>query len=691
MRIDLRVTLFGTLHIALNGRELPVASWRRSKSKALIKLLALSAQHQRHREQLMEVLWPGVEPSAAGASLRQSIHYARQFLGAAALTVRDDLVSLGDEGLWVDVDAFEAASRRGDAQVALDLYTDDLLPEDAYEPWAADRRERLRAEAVRLLLDRASELEQRQELREATATLERVVGLDPLHEDAYCQMIRLHGLLGNRTAALRAYGQLESKLREELNVEPGPQARQLRDDVLQGKPPGAPSGSTLLTMPPVHYAKSGDLNIAYQVFGEGPIDLVYVMGWVTHLGFMWQQPLCVRFFERLARFARVIVFDKRGTGMSDRVPADRLPNLEERMDDVRAVMDAAGSRRAAIFGVSEGGPMAMLFAATYPERTHAVILYGTYAKRMWDPEYPWAPTSGEREHFYSVIRTQWGGPVDSAALALDIGGDAEFNKWWARYCQMAVSPAAAETLARMNTEVDVRHVLPTIKVPTLVIHRKDDPEPAVGGAHYLAEHIPNARLLVVEGPKHYIYLGNQDAIIDPIRAFLAASDEPRELDSVLATIVSIQCTGGSEGERDRLRLAALQEIERHRGRPLAGGSRIVAAFDGPARAVRCAQAIAKTAKALKVVARTGIHTGECEVMGGQLRGATLAIANEISTAAGRDKVLVSQTVRGLVSGSGFQFEELDVPLAGSPIPLQLFSVSVTAGERPANVARTTTS
>lgn len=688
MPADLRIALLGTLQIKVNGQTVPVDAWHRSKAKALIKLLALSPQHRRHREVLMDVLWPNADRLAAGTSLRKAIHHARQVLGPEALLIHDDVVELNGDALWVDVDAFEAAVRAGNVQEALDIYRGELLPEDAYEAWVAERGEQLRSEAIRLLFDRATQLEREGKPREALDAFERLVSLEPLHEEAYCGLIRLNGLASNRAAALRWYGRLETRLREELALEPGPKAKQLRSDVAAGRAPGASFGSALLAMPPVRYARSGEVNVAYQVLGNGPIDLVYVMGWVTHLGFMWHQPMCVRFFERLAEFSRVIIFDKRGTGMSDRVPVDRLPSLEQRMDDVRAVMDAAGSRRAAIFGVSEGGPMAMLFAATYPERTRALMLYGTYAKRLRDPEYPWAPTQEDREKFYETIETRWGGPVDSADLAPSMAGDEDFANWWARYCQMAVTPAAALALARMNSQVDVRNVLPTIRVPTLVVHRREDYE-SIGGAYYIAEHIPGARMIVLAGADHYIYVGNQREILDPICSFLAELEEPAVTDSVLATIVSVDCVGGGEADRARLDLSATEQITRYHGRQLAGGKRIVAAFDGPARAVRCAQAIVNTARAIGVSARAGVHTGECEVLGEHLRGSTLAVAGEISAAADPYEVLASQTVKDLVSGTGLVFKErLAVRTPGSTGPQPLFSASFTAGERPENVART---
>ena len=252
--------------------------------------------------------------------------------------------------------------------------------------------------------------------------------------------------------------------------------------------------------PETRYTRSGDVNIAYQVFGEGRLDLVYVMGWVTNLEAFWQEPSVARFFQRLASFSRLILFDKRGTGLSDRVPIKELPTLEQRMDDVRAVMDAAGSDRAALFGVSEGGPMCALFAATYPERTSAMVLYGSYAKRLRDPNYPWAPTREERDSWYDLLERGWGGVVDIGTMAPN--ADPHFREWWARYLRMSASPGAALALGRMNAEIDIREVLPSIRVPTLILHRTGDLDMDVGGARYMASRIAGAKYIELPGDDH---------------------------------------------------------------------------------------------------------------------------------------------------------------------------------------------
>ncbi|MHA6288703.1 alpha/beta hydrolase [Maricaulis sp. CAU 1757] len=271
--------------------------------------------------------------------------------------------------------------------------------------------------------------------------------------------------------------------------------------------------------PDVKYALSGDTQIAYQVVGEGPIDLVYVQGWVSHLDYGWEAPSMVRFYEGLASFARLILFDKRGTGLSDR--AVGLPSTEQRMDDVRAVMDAAGSKRAVILAMSEGGGMAMSFAAACPERVQALALFGVFARREWAADYPWAPTPKQRALFYRDIREYWGRPIGVDTMAPSLADNAEFRDWWAVYQRRSASPGAALDLARMNTLVDVRDVLKRIKVPTLLMHRVGDREVAVEEARYLARCIPDATLLELPGEDHLIFAGDVAAVVDAVQGFVA--------------------------------------------------------------------------------------------------------------------------------------------------------------------------
>jgi class 3 adenylate cyclase/pimeloyl-ACP methyl ester carboxylesterase len=437
--------------------------------------------------------------------------------------------------------------------------------------------------------------------------------------------------------------------------------------------------------PETRYTRSGDVNIAYQVIGEGPLDLVYVMGWVTNLEAFWQEPSVARFFQRLASFSRLILFDKRGTGLSDRVPISELPTLEQRMDDVRAVMDAAGSERAALFGVSEGGPMCALFAATYPERTSALVLYGSYAKRLRDPDYPWAPTLGERQRWYELIERGWGGLVDIDTMAPN--ADRPFREWWARYLRMSASPGAALALGRMNAEIDIRGVLPSIRVPTLILHRTGDRDMDVGGARYMTGMIAGSRYVELPGDDHLPFVGDQDAILDEIEEFLTGARHHADLDRILATVLFTDVVGSTEraaalGDkrwRDLLESynqVIREELERFRGREVdTAGDGFFATFDGPARAIRCACAMRSKLARLGIEIRAGLHTGECELVGDKVRGISVHIGSRVASLATPGEVLVSSTVKDLVAGSGLEFEDRGVhTLRGVPGEWRLFSV-----------------
>lgn len=439
--------------------------------------------------------------------------------------------------------------------------------------------------------------------------------------------------------------------------------------------------------PEIRYARSGDVNIAYQVVGDAPLDLVFVMGWVSHLEYFWADPLFARFLNRLASFSRLIVFDKRGTGLSDRVPLCDLPTLEQRMDDVRAVMDAVGSEHAVLCGVSEGGPLCSLFAACYPEKVTALVMIGTYAKRVWAPDYPWAPTAEQREHFFEEIRQQWGGPVGIEERAPSLAHDPAFRDWWATYLRMGASPGAALALTQMNAEIDVRQVLPTIRVPTLILHRTGDLCLKVEEGRYVAQSIPGAKFVELPGVDHLPFVGDQEAILDEIEEFLTGVRHSDERDKVLVTVlvagvvdreVQSQAFGHARWQtlvahfRDHIR----REINLFKGREVENsGEEALATFDGPARAIRAASAITDTAKRLGIEVRTGLHTGECEIHDDGIRGLAVDIGIEISLIAPVGEVYVSSTVKDLVAGSGISFSERGSrTLPGVPGEWRIFSV-----------------
>jgi DNA-binding winged helix-turn-helix (wHTH) protein/pimeloyl-ACP methyl ester carboxylesterase/class 3 adenylate cyclase len=438
----------------------------------------------------------------------------------------------------------------------------------------------------------------------------------------------------------------------------------------------------LMRVPETRYALNGDVNIAYQTLGSAPLDLVFVMGWVSHLEYFWREPSVARFLRRLATFSRLILFDKRGTGLSDRVPLDQLPTLEQRMDDVRAVLEAVGSERAAIIGISEGGPLSALFAATYPERTSALVMIGTYAKRVRDEEYPWAPTWEERGEFLREMRERWGGPVGIEERAPSKAHDPAFREWWAEYLRMGASPGAAVALTKMNAEVDVRHVLPTVRVPTLVIHNRGDLCLNVEEGRYVASRIPGARFVELPGRDHLPFFEDQETVLDEIEEFLTGARHAPEPDSVLATLLFVNLVGRdgrpAEGELvARFRAHVSKEVKWFRGREIdVEGAGPLAAFDGPARAIRCACAVKEYAARLNIEVRAGLHTGECDLLeGGRVGGLAVEIGRAVRGRAGAGEVLVSHTVKDLVAGSGITFEERGAhSFPGLPGDWRLFRV-----------------
>lgn len=416
--------------------------------------------------------------------------------------------------------------------------------------------------------------------------------------------------------------------------------------------------------PATSYVQNSDVNIAYQVLGDGPIDIVFVMGWVSHLEYFWKHHLFASFLERLASFSRLILFDKRGTGLSDRVPNDRLPTLEQRMEDVHAVMDAVGSERAVLVGVSEGGPMCALFAATYPERTSGVVMFGTYAKRIRDYDYPWAPTIEQRNAFIDVVKRDWGKPVGIEERAPSMAGDPEFREWWAEYLRMGASPGAAVALTKMNADIDVREVLPLVRVPTLVMHRRDDLCLKVEEGRFVADRIPGAKFIELDGNDHLPFVGDQERVLAEIEEFVNGLKTGGGVDRVLATVMSVRLIDVDSFRRDaelttRTREFIRRKLDLFRGREVQyGDGQVLATFDGPARAIRCAASIVESARAQGVGVKTGLHTGECDVFGDHFSGFAVELAKLIAAEAEPGNILVSRTVKDLVAGSGLEFVEL---------------------------------
>ncbi len=437
-----------------------------------------------------------------------------------------------------------------------------------------------------------------------------------------------------------------------------------------------------------HYARSGEMHIAYQVIGHGPFDLVYIPGWVSHVELAWEEPTLARFLDRLASFSRLIVFDKRGTGLSDRVPNDKLPTLEERMDDLTVVMDAVGSQRAALFGFSEGGNLAALFAAMHPERTRALVLAHTFASRIWSPEYPWAPTPAQREEEYLLVEREWGRMMDLDHYVPGKSRDPAFAERLATYFRRAASPGAAVALLRMNTQIDIRSILSTIRVPTLVMHRTGDQDVNVAEGRYIADRIPGARFVELAGDDHLPWVGDQSRLLDEMQEFLTGVRPAPEYERVLATVMFTDIVGSTEaasrlGDRDwrdllgRHHAIARAEITRFRGREVnTAGDGFIATFDGPARAVRCAASMRNALQPLGIEIRAGVHTGEIELDGDDVGGIAVHICARVAGMAAAGETLVSSTVKDLVSGAGIAFVDRGAhALKGVPGEWRLFAAS----------------
>jgi pimeloyl-ACP methyl ester carboxylesterase len=439
--------------------------------------------------------------------------------------------------------------------------------------------------------------------------------------------------------------------------------------------------------PHIQYARSGDVSIAYQVMGEGSLDVVLVAGAFTHLEHMQLEPRMARFTQRLASFARLITFDRRGTGLSDRVAG--VPTLEQRMDDVRAVMDAVGSEGAALIGVSEGGPMSMLFAATYPDRTVALVLYGTYARYSWAEDYPWGARADEIEARIAATRAAWGTGASIGRFAPTLAADDAFREWWAALERTAMSPGAIVALTRVNMNTDARHVLGAIRVPTLVVHRTADRAVPVECGRDIAEKIPGATYLELPGEDHLPFVGDMDRVRDAIHELLTGVRHRDDHDRILATVLFTDLVRATEraaalGDRqwrellDRHHTMVRRELAAFRGKEIdTAGDGFLASFDGPARAIRAATAITHKVKLMGLDVRAGVHTGECEVIGPKLAGIAVHIGARIASLASAGEVLVSSTVKDLVAGSGLRFSDRGVyELKGIPGTWQLYSVNI---------------
>jgi pimeloyl-ACP methyl ester carboxylesterase/class 3 adenylate cyclase len=423
-----------------------------------------------------------------------------------------------------------------------------------------------------------------------------------------------------------------------------------------------------MELPETRYTRTPDgTHIAYQVLGEGPVDLVYMAPWFSHLEIQWQHPAYARFLRRLASFSRLVMFDRRGSGLSDPVPVDRPPDLETRMDDARVVMDAVASERAVVYGASESGAMAALFAASHPDRTIALVIHGSNARSAWAPDYPWGETPEEHQAYVEATDRSWGTEDFVRTQWPSLAQDAELVQWLTSFSRHAMSPGAAVAYEEMYWRIDVRQALPAIHVPTMILHRRQD-EPEAN--RYLAEHIAGAEYVQLPGDEHIPFLGDQDSVTNEIERFVqSVREEESVLDRVLATVLFTDIVGSTEsatrmGDRgwgevvERHHAAVRGLLGRYRGNEVdTAGDGFFATFDGPARAVKCAQSIVEAVRLLGLEVRAGVHTGEVETIAGKAGGLAVVIGSRVGAMAKASEVLASQTVKDLTAGSGLMFED----------------------------------
>jgi DNA-binding SARP family transcriptional activator/pimeloyl-ACP methyl ester carboxylesterase len=690
--VEFRV--LGPLEVTADGRSLGPAG---ARTRAVLAMLLVHANQVVSSDRLIEELWPGHPVARASDSLQVRLSELRKAFRTAGeadrLATRPPGYLLRVEPGELDAVRFEQLAAEGNAALAAgDAATAVQCLDQALALWRGpaladvETVPSARAEAGRLEEERLGALESRAEAllacgrhRDLIAELETLTAAHPLRERFWSQRMLALYRSGRQADALRAYRELRDVLVAELAIEPGPELRDLHARILRQDPgldgpaahrahagsgPGPGPAARVAdaepdAVPQTRYALTADgIHIAYQVLGEGERDIVFVPGLLSHLDLLWEADETAAFFRRLAKLGRLILFDKRDTGLSDRAPGDM--SLEERMEDVRAVMRAAGCSQATFFGFSEGAPMSILFAATYPARVTALILGSASAR--WFPA-PGYPCGQEAQEMYDGLRDiaahRWGQGASIDWYLQSLAGSARACQMFGRFERMAVNPSAFLRLTRRIRDIDVRAVLPAIHVPTLVIQRLDDRITPPCHGRYLASHIAGARYFEQPGDHslRWTASGDNDALLAEIAGFLAEASHCGDPDRVLATILRAK-TVGSQAAAARAGQGAGDLVKGHRGRLIRTTAEgILATFDAPGRAIRCAAAVREGAAAAGVQIRAGIHTGEIDLLGEDIAGASVRIADRVAALARPAEILVSRTVKDLVTGAGIAFAE----------------------------------
>jgi DNA-binding SARP family transcriptional activator/pimeloyl-ACP methyl ester carboxylesterase len=674
--------LFGQPRLEQGGKVVDISL---RKALALLAFLIIN-EGEYGRDYLATLLWPESDQKNARASLRRTLYRINKSTDEALLTTSADSITINPNmEISVDVEAFRRIadecfekflpSMESDAQRtqtlenAAALYTDDFLAGFSisdchqYEEWRFFEAEKLRASLVRILEELIDTYQKQSDFDRAIQHGRRLLSLDSLNEGAHRILMRLYATYDQHSAAIRQYAECKRILEQELGVSPQPETTRLYESIRHHRQIDLIPSMT--TRPQVKYIPSGDVHIAYQVLGEGPIDLILIGGFVSHLDLMWEEPSLAAFLHNLASFSRLILFDKRGVGLSDRVGYP--PTLEDTMDDILAVMRGAESEHAVLLGWLEGGPTSLLLTATYPERVSGLILYATYAKGSRAADYPWMMRWDQYDIWLERITKNWGEPLNMERYTPSRAEDPQLREWWARLLRLASSPGGMKAILEVMRDIDVRDILPAISTPTLVLHRKEDMAIRVGAGRHLASSIPNARYVELEGNAHWPFEGDAQSVLLEIQNFVQNLGAPIPPERMLMTILVVQMTDQNDtAAKDRapkIQSAASDsliqsEIARFRGSEISREKgRIIVSFDGPSRAIHCAKSLISSAKELGLPLRAGLHTGECELISGELKGVAIQIAEAILEADSTNEILVSSTVRDLVAGSGYNFCE----------------------------------
>jgi DNA-binding SARP family transcriptional activator/pimeloyl-ACP methyl ester carboxylesterase len=677
----LKFFLLGPPRIEFQGEPIDL---NLRKAVALLVYLAVTGKPH-SRDELATLLWPESNQRNARASLRRTLYTINKTFGEEILPTGSDMVHFDPKlVIWTDVEGFQGSVKefiesdqvRGDfitgrhlasLEEAVALYAGDYLsgftlPDSpGFDEWQFFEAEGLRGSLGAALRKLVSAYESREGYHNAIQYARRWLSLDNLNEAVHRRLIELYAKSGRQNAALRQYNECVRILKDELDVAPEPATTQLYQDIRlhRGVDPSPP----VVGQPEVKYVASGDVHIAYRTMGEGPVDIVFVSGFITHMEQTFEDAAISAFFRALASFSRVIIFDRRGVGLSDRVGYP--PTLEDTLDDMLAVMQAVGTKKAVLMGYIEGGPNSILFAATYPKLVSGLVLYATSAKWARSDDYPWALTRDQYDLWFAKIMANWGEPLDLDIYAPSRVHDSAFRAWWAKSMRLSSSPGGIKAVLEVMREIDVRDILPAIRTPTLILHRKGDRVVRVGAGRYLAGVIPGARYVELEGDDHWFFLGDTQSIIDEIRVFVQNLESPPVPERMLATIMMMEWMGGTEmggsGFSGQAEVRSddflmSQEVNRFRGSEVSRVNGLYTAiFDGPSRAIQCAKTIMSAAHREGIRLRAGLHAGECEFLAGELVGTAVQIAEGILGAATPNEILVSSTVKDLVVGSGFEF------------------------------------